>query len=280
MNVLASRSDGVDLNLTLSGLFLVIWGIRLWPYSMLFTFYSVIAVGLIGGGLLFVGLGLIRRDFRFHRTAVLFMYAIALMAWVVITVLTNRSYGTDEISYDQWAAQMLLRGINPYPRNLSVALSHFHLNQLYFTYTLSGHILDHLSYPAMAIYPYVPLLYLGVINHAAVITDAIFWLITIAMFYLMLPERLRWLALLIGMLNFYNAYVVGGVTDVLFYPFLLLVAYRWDHFDKEPGYWKWGPPIAFGLAASVKQTPWFIAPFLFIALVLEGSNFTQGLKTA
>lgn len=274
------QPNPLDLNLILSGLFLLLWGIRIWSSVMLIDFYGAISVGLVGFGLLFITLGLAGYRPPYYRVLILVLYAVALMAWTVVNVLTTRSYGTDEISYDQWAAQLLLRGYNPYTKNLAIALSHFHLDQLYYTYTVTGHILHHLSYPAMAIYPYLPLLYLGIINHSAVVTDVIFWLSSVVLFYLLLPENYRWLALLLGSLNIYNSYILGGVTDVLFFPFLLVSAYRWDHFNLQRGYWRWGPPIAFGLAAAVKQTPWFIAPFLFIAFILEDSDYKQGVKTA
>ena len=272
--------DPMDLNLLLSGLFLLLWGIRLWPDVMIINFYGLISMLLSAAGLLFFGMGLIGTRRRSYRIPILVLYGIAFMAWAAARVLLSPSYGTDEISYDQWAAQLLVHGHNPYTQNLARALSHFHVPQTFYTYTISGQFIHQLSYPAMAIYPYLPLMFFGVVNQSAIATDMIFWIISILLFYFLLPQSYRWIALLFGTLNFYNVYVLGGVTDVLFFPFLFVAAYRWDHFDQGSGYWRWGPPIAFGLAASVKQTVWFIAPFLFLALILENRNNHRGWKTA
>ena len=57
-----------------------------------------------------------------------------------------------------------------------------------------------------------------------------------------------------------------------FMPFLFLALWRWDryHDSEETGAARWLSPIALGLAAAVKQTPWFVVPFLLVGLAQEG----------
>lgn len=225
-------------------------------------------------------MGSIGKQSKNYRVPILVLFNIGFMAWAIMRVITAPGYGTDEIAFDQWAAQLLVHGFNPYSQNLAPALPHFHVPQIFYTYTITGQFVHQLSYPAMAIYPDVPLLLFGVIHQSALFTDMIFWIVSILLFYFLLPQESRWIALLFGTLNVYNVYIMGGVTDVLFFPFLFVAAYRWDHFNQESGYWRWGPPIAFGLAAAVKQTVWFIAPFLFLALVIDHRDNRRGWRTA
>ncbi|MDA8195379.1 MAG: hypothetical protein M0Z53_15505 [Thermaerobacter sp.] len=280
MDRVHQERDPIDLNLAFSGLFLIFWGLRVWPAVMLSSVFSVISLVLIGFGLGCVGLGLVGKTLKHYRVPVVVLFNLGFMVWAVIHIMAAAGYGTDEIAFDQWAAQLLIRGVNPYTANLTPALSHLGVPHIYFTYTLTGQLVHQLSYPAMAIYPYLPLLWGGVARGSALFTDTVFWMISIALFYALLPKKYQWLALLCGSLSIYNTYLLGGVTDVLFFPFLLVAAYRWDRFNQLPGYWRWGPPVAFGLAAAVKQTVWFVAPFLFLALILEQNDNKKGLMTA
>ncbi len=68
--------------------------------------------------------------------------------------------------------------------------------------------------------------------------------------------------------------MIGGLTDALFVPFVLLAVYRWDRYGVrlEHSVARWIGPVALGIAASVKQTPWFLGPFLLIGLWLENRD--------
>lgn len=265
----------INLTMLLGGVFLVMWSLQIWPATMALTPFNLVAVMLMATGLAASAMGLSSGKQTRLEYVVVGLFIIGLLTTGFLHI--SRDYGTDEIAFDQAAAQLLLHGINPYSQNLARALHHFHVS--YYTYTMSGQLVNRLSYPAMAIYPYVPLLALGLTYQAGPMTDLLFWAWSVILFFVLLPERYRWLALLFGSLAVYNAFVVGGVTDVLFFPFLLVASYRWDQFKKKPGYWRWAPAVAFGVAAAVKQTVWFIAPFLFVALWVEHSG-RQGLRIA
>jgi len=63
----------------------------------------------------------------------------------------------------------------------------------------------------------------------------------------------------------------GGGTDAIFLPFVILAVWRWDRYGKAKGAGvaRWVGPIALGLACSIKQTPWFLVPFLVIGIYIE-----------
>lgn len=265
----------IHLTMLLGGVFLVMWSLDIWPASMALTAFNLVAVVLMASGLVAITIGLTGRKTCLEYIVVaLFIIGLVVSGFVHIP----RNFGTDEMAFDQTAARLLLQGRNPYTHNLSGVLHQLHVPSTYYTYTVSGHIVHRLSYPAMAVYPYVPLLAVGLTYQAAPMTNLLFWAWSVALFYTLLPDRYRWLALLLGSLPVYNAFIVGGVTDVLFFPFLLLSSYRWDQFAIKAGYWRWGPAVAFGVAASVKQTVWFIAPFLLVALWVERGG-RQGWRT-
>jgi hypothetical protein len=87
--------------------------------------------------------------------------------------------------------------------------------------------------------------------------------------------------------DIYIGYAVGGVTDALFVPLLIGAAVSWDRFASARGPAAWRGPICMGLAMAVKQTPWFVVPFVVAGIVLEtrrssgaGQALRAGLRYA
>ena len=102
-------------------------------------------------------------------------------------------------------------------------------------------------------------------------TDLAFWVGAFLLLWRLLPRQVAWTAgLTLGLVT-YADFVVGGVTDALFLPFVFLALWRWDRYaDLDASVLaRWLPPVALGLAVSVKQTTWFLVPFLLIALAHE-----------
>jgi hypothetical protein len=62
----------------------------------------------------------------------------------------------------------------------------------------------------------------------------------------------------------YASYAVGGVTDAMYMPLLILAAYKWDRFGSSR--WTYVGPVMFGLAMAIKQTPWLALPFMLLAI--------------
>ena len=151
------------------------------------------------------------------------------------------------------------------------ALNLFQVPDIYHSYTLSGKEVTRLSYPAGSFLFYIPALLVGLRMQAAVFVDSLAWVTSMFLAWRLLPDRVKWIVLPIGTEIIYLGYAAGGVTDSLYLPFLMLAYWRWDRFGdpKEKSMARWIGPVMFGLAATIKQTPWFAAPFLVTGVAIR-----------
>ena len=259
---------------SLGALGIVFWGLRVWTASTSAAWVNPLALVLVLSGLA-LGVWVFaapRPPGRAAQATIMLVLVAAIVSWAYLEVLRQPAYGTDEVAFDQYAAELLRHGANPYTHSLLPALQRFLVPPIYHTYLLSGGEVSRFSYPALSFLAYIPALLLGVRQQAAVFTDIAAWAAAFLFLWRLLPAGLGWAAaLLLGFLTYVN-FVVGGVTDALFMPFLFLALWRWDryHDPEEPGVARWLSPVALGLAAAVKQTPWFIVPFLLVGLAHEG----------
>jgi hypothetical protein len=275
---------------TLVGAELIQWAVRLYPSS---TAYPRVAVVVVGAGAW--GLGLIvacwlgdgalstRRWGSLATWATVLVIPAVFLVWTVAQLHAAPAYGTDEIAFDQYAAQLALHGLNPYVHSMRPAFALFNVTPDGYTYRLNGTAVTELSYPALSFEPYLPFLALGWSTQLGVVVNAVAWAISIVLLFILLPRWMRPAALLIGSMTTYISYAVGGVTDMLYLPLLLGAAYEWNRFGRKTGLRRWLGPILLGLAMSVKQTPWIVLPFVIAALVAEGrggGGWHKGLKDA
>ena len=265
------------------GVIILLWALRLFGYVDIYPLISVavVVLGLWGLGVLAASwapwrsLGRRSLGLRHPRVVALLPWmtlAVALGAlaiWAFMQIYMAPGYGTDEIAFDQFAAQLAQHGINPYVHSMAPALELFHVAPDGFTLKLNGSPVTALSYPAMAFELYLPFLIAGWSSQLAVVLNVVAWIVSIVMLFVMLPRRLRPAAIIVGSLSVYIAYAVGGVTDSMFVPFLILAAYRWNRFGTEYGWKTWIGPIALGLAMGIKQTPWVLVPFLVVGIFAE-----------
>lgn len=203
--------------------------------------------------------------------AIMACAALACLAIAVAAILQAPAYGTDEIAFDQYAAQLVLHGLNPYGHSMAPALGAFHVPDIYRTYTLSGGAVSRLSYPAGSFLFYIPILLLGVHMQAAVFMNIFAWLVAMFVIWRLLPTWANWWAPILMVSSAYVGFAIGGVTDDLYLPFLALALWRWDSFGdaRERAACRWLGPYMLGIAASIKQTPWFLIPFLVIGVAFE-----------
>lgn len=263
---------------TLAGIFVITWSFRLSGY-LTFAPWLSIAVAVLGlvGLLAIVTAWLpvtVLSSKRQHQIGwgILLAALVALALWSYLQIFIAPDYGTDEIAFDQYAAQLALHGINPYLHSMGPAFPLFHVSPNGYTFQLNGQPITALSYPALSFEAYLPLLALGVTTQAAVWVDVAAWGVAAIVLYAVLPRRLAPLAIIVVSLDVYIGYAVGGVTDFLFVPLLVGAAVRWDAFAWTRGPAAWRGPILMGLAMSVKQTPWLVAPFVVAGIVLESRN--------
>ncbi|HWG63603.1 MAG TPA: hypothetical protein VG253_18075 [Streptosporangiaceae bacterium] len=287
----ARDSDGISRTgralRTLAGALVLTWSFRLSGYLTFGTWLSVPVVVFGLAGLLAIVAAwlpesaLTPRRQRHIDWAVLIAALAALVVWSYFQVFIFPDYGTDEIAFDQYAAQLALHGLNPYLHSMAAAFPLFHVSPNGYTFQLNGNPVTTLSYPALSFQAYMPLLALGVTTQAAVWVDVAAWAAGGLILFAVLPKRLAPLAAVVMSLDVYTGYAVGGITDFLFVPLLIGAAVRWDRFATSRGPAAWRGPVLLGLAMSVKQTPWLVAPFLVAGIVLESrttSDWTHAVR--
>jgi uncharacterized membrane protein len=263
---------------------MVLWGFQLFGYVDVYPAISVAVVVLGAWGIGTIVAVWQPRPASRRVAAVLAAVTLALMIaaflwWSYLQVRATPAYGTDEIAFDQYAAQLLRHGLNPYTHSMAPAFTMFHVSPDGYTFLLNGRPVTSLSYPSLSFLLYVPFLLAGWTTQMAVAVNVFAWALGIVLTFVLLPRPLRPLAIVVGSFAVYISYAVGGVTDALFVPFLIGAVYQWDRFAHERSFAVWRGPVLLGLAMAVKQTPWLILPFLVAALVIESGRGPGGWRT-
>src|ERR1700733_1035623 len=260
---------------SLAGLFVVTWAFRISGF-VTFASWSAVPIVILGlFGLLVIAAawlpGSVLSERRQHQLGWVTLAAViaGLAVWSYFQVFTAPDYGTDEIAFDQYAAQLALHGIDPYLRSMAPAFPMFHVSPNGYTFQLNGQPVTSLSYPALAFEAYLPLLAAGVTTQAAVWVEVFAWALGAVVLYAVLPRSVAPLAGVVASIDVYVGYAVGGVTDSLFVPLLIGAAAGWDLFTSARGPRAWLGPVCMGLAMAVKQTPWLVFPFVVAGIVLE-----------
>jgi len=207
--------------------------------------------------------------------AVVFPQAVVIHTRVFVT--------TDSAAFDQASARALLQGHDPYTVSLAGVARMFSVPARFWTYTVNGGHVTHASYPAGSFLVDVPAMALGLRHMVVDWVDLAAWIVCIALFFVLLPVALRWLAGLLALTPVFVGMFSNGGTDAVFLPLLLLAVWRWDRYGagREAGVARWLGPIALGLACAVKQTPWFCVPFLVTGVALEATGAGRpALRTA
>lgn len=270
---------------SLAGVFVLTWAFRISGFGT-FASWSAVPVVLLGllGLLVIVAAWLpssVVSEQRQHLIGWGALIAIiaALAIWSYFQVFTAPDYGTDEIAFDQYAAQLALHGVNPYLHSMAPAFPLFHVSPNGYTFQLNGQPVTALSYPALAFEAYLPLLAAGVTTQAAVWIEIFSWALAAVILYAVLPRSVAPLAGVLVSIDVYIGYAVGGVTDTLFVPLLIGAAVGWDRFSSGRGPAAWRGPVCMGLAMAIKQTPWLVLPFVIAGIVVE-SRQRNGTRQA
>ena len=260
---------------TLAGALVITWSFRLSGYLTFSPWLATLVAALGLAGLLAIVVawlpdGLVS-DRRQRQADLLVLVAVltAFALWSYFQVYIAPDYGTDEIAFDQYAAQLALHGMNPYLQSMAPAFPLFHVSPNGYTFRLNGVPVTTLSYPALAFELYLPLLAAGAVTQAATWMNVAAWAAGTIVLFAVLPRRLASLAAIMASLDVYIAYASGGVTDALYLPFLIGAAVSWDDFARRRGFAAWRGPVLLGLAMAIKQTPWLVAPFVLAGVMIE-----------
>jgi hypothetical protein len=291
---------------TVTGIVLVIWALQIYPAVNLIpaVTVAVVIIGLWGLGTVVASLTPVlvppvqvdRTDddaddgppagppMPWHRTlswtrtdgarwlaagmpwATAIMVVLAFVIWAYTQVRTVPGYGTDELAFNQYAAMLANHGLNPYTHSMAPSFGIFRVSPNGYTFNLNGTPVTSFSYPSLAFQIYQPFLALGTGLQTGVIVNVAAWSASILALFALLPRSVRAAALVVGSLSTYVGFAVGGVTDAIFVPLLIGAAYHWYRFASERGPRAWLGPVLFGLAMAVKQTPWFILPFVLAGI--------------
>ena len=264
---------GTRMGWTIACVLLVTMGVQAWSTSTLWFTAAIASVLMIPIALVGMALCWTSRDGLTTRMQALVLGATA--AYVAIAtaqgILNAPAYGTDAVAFGQYAAELVAKGENPYAASMLPSLLQYHVPAIYNTHFLDGHSMDQMSYPAGNFLAYVPFALIGWHTQMAIVVDVVFWIVSGFLLWRVLPAPVRFAAPILMGSTLYLSFAVGGVNDTLYMPFLILAAWRWDRFadPTERSMARWIGPIAMGLAMSIKQTPWFLFPFLVIGLTLE-----------
>ena len=257
-------------------------GINLWGWWPSWTPASVVGPALVLGGI--VGLAatwLIARPRSLAYQLVAMGSILGSMAIPqAIGIHIRQYYSTDSGAFNQVAARVLVGGHNPYSASMASAAQLLKTPQLFWTYTVAGTHITHVSYPAGSFLFEVPGLWFGFHHLVSDWMDLYAWIATGILLFVILPASLRWLAALIAVTPIFVGVFSSGGTDALFVPFLVLAVWQWDRFaagrpagvarfSSWAGTGRWIGPVALGIACTIKQTPWFCVPFLVLGVVLE-----------
>ena len=256
----------------LVGGIIIAWAFLLFGYNDSYPWLALVEVALGFVGTSVVVLALAQDDDEVSpRVGIvaLAMSCVAFFVWCWIQIRVAPSYGTDESAFDQYAAYLFTHGHNPYTSSMAPAFPMFHVSPDGFTFRLDGTAVTQLSYPALCFLIYVPFLLLGYSSQTAIIINVLAWAASIVFAYRYLPRNLKPLAIVLGSFAIYTGFAVGGVTDALYVPLLIVAVYQWDRWSLLRGWRRWVSPTTLALAMCVKQTPWFVLPFMLLGIYLE-----------
>ena len=267
---------------TAAGLVLLLWSFRLLGSVSAFPVVTALVVVTGAVGLATIAVSWTAADIgrsasrvawgRYLPWVVLAITVAAFGVWCLLQVYQAPGYGTDEMAFDQYAAHLLLHGVDPYTRSMAPAFGLFHVQPDGHTFRLDGSTVTTLSYPAPSFLVYVPLLAVGVSTQAAVALNIAAWMIAVLVVFALLPRQIRPIALVIGSLSVYIGYAVGGVTVALYVPLLAGAAFHWHRFGTTRGWRRWLGPVLLGLAMGINQAPWLVLPFVAVGVALEAAS--------
>jgi len=249
------------LGFLLTGAFLLYIGGLNWERGQIFD-HSEVAVGvlltfLVGFGLLFLSIWDFDKTKKYRILIFLSLVFSLIFSVYVLVEIAMKFYGTDALAFSHYSAGLVLEGKNPYEYSMLPALQEYLVPSQYTTPMIDGLAVDQMSYPALSFLILVPFHWMGLTDMRWVIL--LFHVGTISVLYFKSLPVLRPLILLpLFIMPNFLGYTGGAVTDFLWVvPLVLMVTYMRRTCLSG---------VLFGLACSVKQTPWLLAPFLLVWL--------------
>ncbi len=235
-------------------------------------------VALTGGVLwLVIAIATAKTELQLERLDrwLLLVAVLVLVAWLASILQTETFYATDEASFEQGAANLLLHGHNPYGVNLSSYLAAFSTPSRYLTYTMTGGTVSTFGYPALPLLVAAPFVQLTGGGQAVPIADIVVLVAATVVAFKLLPKERRGAAVMLCVaFPILGEFALSGLNVVLAMAALLPTAARWTT-TGERGSLSRGDRFAaacLGLALATNQLVWFIAPFPLLGMYLIRSG--------
>ena len=278
-----SSSLGVHRAISLVALLGLFWPLmNAWGDIVSTPAAGLAAVAMTGGGLWLataLASASSQEDLSRLDRWLLVLGLLALVASTAVRLAGTSGYGTDEASFEQSAANLLLHGHDPYGVNLTTALSAFSTPSKYLTYTMGGGIVNTFGYPALPLLVVAPFVELTHGGQAVPIADTFVLMLALVVLFKQLPPGWKALSLIICVgFPALAGFAFTGVNLIIAMTALLIVAHRWTATGRDGTLSRGdkGRALAFGLALACNQLAWFIAPFLLIGIYLIRRNDLGG----
>jgi len=190
------------------------------------------------------------------------VYFTVVHYWLFVSLVPF--YGTDGLAFSHYSAILLLQGQNPYAVSQAPALELFRIPEFYVTPKETGGLVTSQTYPALSFLIYVPVVAAGATDMRIVSLAGHGLAILVA--YRVTPQPFKAFAPLTLAFPDQLDFTPGSVQDILWVaPLLLSVSTL--HRRRFSG-------CLYGIACSIKQMPWLLAPFLFVDLwKRDGTKF-------
>lgn len=197
--------------------------------------------------------------------------ALGIISYAVGIIVAGISYGTDEEIFVQWSAHLLGQGKNPYGADLTPAFHHYAMSSQFYTKLLDGTYTHGLDYPS------VPVLLTWMANgvlhdyHTVAFVCSGMLVITLFVAYKLLPRDYRGIATLICVgYPILMDHARGGIVGIIMLPFLMIAVAGWERIGRGGKLNRRAviSAVCFGVALSVQQLSWMIAPFFVAAIFM------------
>ncbi|MEM3429759.1 MAG: hypothetical protein QXH16_02150 [Candidatus Bathyarchaeia archaeon] len=206
-----------------------------------------------------------------HLPLIALLFVTASSIYVIAEIQYKGIYRTDSMAFTHYAAQLwLFPSWNPYPHDLQKALEMFSVDIDYVTLKPDGDLVTNLNYPALHFLIFTPFIYFGVPDMRWVISS--FELATFMIIYWKSPAEFRPLVIvpLFAGSDLAINFTAGCLGDYLWVlPLLLTVFYLENPVLSG---------LTYGLACSVKQEPWILAPYLIIYMLRSNEGGLRRIK--
>ena len=191
---------------TLVGVVILNWSITLFGAASIFWPLAVLVVlagfwGLVVAIISWLDLedypALARWENAFAWSNAL-LVVVLIGAWTYVQFHNAPGYRTDELSFDQYAAQLVAHGFhNPYTHSMQPAVPLFRLSPDGYTYTITGQPVEQLSYPSLSFLVYVPFMLLGWTSEVGAGVNVAAWALAVLLMFALLPRDMRAAALVL-----------------------------------------------------------------------------------